>query len=108
MRGASEESDEEYSKYFAGANERSDEADARRSHFSRTLLAAIPLPPVYWPDLSPRALYERLIDGYGVEVPVFPWPDERGRVLRGAVHLHTGTADLRRLLEALQALDTAP
>ena len=38
MRGASEESDEEYSKYFAGANERSDEADARRSHFSRTLL----------------------------------------------------------------------
>lgn len=66
-------------------------------------LAAVPIPAWYRPDLTGRALHQRLFDAHRVEVPIFPFPDPAQRVIRVAMHLHADMEDVERLVGGLAA-----
>ncbi len=63
-------------------------------------LAAIPLPADARPDLTAKALHDRLFEHHKVEVPVYEF--QGTRILRVAPHLHTDHSDLERLITALR------
>jgi isopenicillin-N epimerase len=62
---------------------------------------AAPLPPQH--PIDP--LQDALLAQFGVEIPVFPWPQLGQRILRVATPLYIGAAEIDVLIAALQALD---
>ena len=71
-------------------------------------MAAVLLPGPA-PHLSPQypidPLQDALFARFGIEIPVFPWPQLGQRILRVATPLYIGAAEIDVLIEALQALD---
>ncbi len=59
------------------------------------------LPPQRPIDPLQDALYDR----FGVEIPVFPWPQLGQRLLRVSTPIYIGPAEIDALVAALQALD---
>lgn len=59
--------------------------------------------------LSPRypidPLQDALLARFGIEIPVFPWPQLGQRLLRVATPIYIGPAEIDVLIAALQALD---
>jgi isopenicillin-N epimerase len=69
-------------------------------------LAAVELPaepgprPVALPDRDP--LHLLLFERYGIEVPVYAWPEAERRWIRVSPHLHNSEAQYRYLADALR------
>jgi isopenicillin-N epimerase len=71
-------------------------------------LAAMPLPPGS-PDPPTSALYtdplqQQLLEGWGIEVPVIPWPGPPDRLIRISAQLYNRPDQYERLGEALEVL----
>jgi isopenicillin-N epimerase len=70
-------------------------------------LAAVPVPPGYYPAGPPRTrdpLQAALFDRYRLELPVFTWPALACRILRVSAQLYNASGDYERLAAALGAL----
>jgi isopenicillin-N epimerase len=71
-------------------------------------MAAVILPGPA-PRLDPQhpidPLQDDLFARFGIEIPIFPWPQLGQRVLRVATPLYIGSAEIDVLIAALQALD---
>ena len=66
----------------------------------------LPGPAACLPPQHPiDPLQDALLARFGVEIPVFPWPQLGQRILRVATPLYIGTAEIDVLIAALQALD---
>ncbi len=68
-------------------------------------LAALPLPDaaaVTAAAIDP--LQDALLERFGIEVPIVPWPPPRGRLVRVSCQLYNATADYERLASALVKL----
>lgn len=62
-------------------------------------LAAVPLP-----DGSCDPLQDALLERFGIEVPVIPWPLQPKRLVRISAHLYNTPSDYQRLARALVEL----
>jgi isopenicillin-N epimerase len=72
-------------------------------------LAALPMPDATTRAAAPiDPLQDVLIERYGIEVPVFPWPAHPRRLVRVSAHLYNTRADYERLATALGTLLAAP
>lgn len=76
-------------------------------------LAAVRLPDGEATDASPGPpffdpIQDALVQKYGIEVPVIPWPAPPRRMLRVSAHLYNERADYERLTEALSELIEDP
>ena len=66
-------------------------------------LATVPLPPLP-AGIAADTLQDALLERHHIEVPVFPWPASRDRVVRVSAQLYNAAGDYARLVEALQNL----
>ncbi len=57
--------------------------------------------PLYKPD----PLHERLLDDFGIQVPVWAWPSPYGRYIRISAQLYNHIDEYRYLAEVLQSID---
>ena len=72
-------------------------------------LAAFPLPEAIAAPPTPHPLYlnpvqDQLRERYGVEVPIAPWPDQTGCVMRISAQLYNHLDEYRYLAAALEEL----
>ena len=72
-------------------------------------LAAFPLPAAIAAPPTPHPLYlnpvqDQLRERYGVEVPIAPWPDQTGCVMRISAQLYNHLDEYRYLAAALEEL----
>jgi isopenicillin-N epimerase len=68
-------------------------------------LGAIPLPDAPGPSLAAiDPLQDALLEQFGIEVPIVPFPPPRGRLVRVSCQLYNSTADYERLAGALVKL----
>lgn len=69
-------------------------------------MASVPLPDGPAGELETQLyrdpLQDTLCERYGIEVPVAPWPEPPGRVLRISAQLYNSEADFERLAVALR------
>jgi isopenicillin-N epimerase len=70
-------------------------------------MAAVPLPDgtaAEAPSLYGDPLQDALLEQYGIEVPVVPWPQPPKRILRVSAQLYNHAGEYERLATALQEL----
>ena len=69
-----------------------------------TAMATIDLPGTYEgpPDFRGDALHNSLLDDWGIQVPVFPWPHHEMRYFRISAHLYNSVEQYEYLARALR------
>ena len=69
-----------------------------------TAMATIDLPGTYDgpPDFRGDALHNSLIDDWGIQVPVFPWPHHEMRYFRISAYLYNSLEQYEYLAHALR------
>jgi isopenicillin-N epimerase len=72
-------------------------------------LVSLPLPDAPAPPStrlhSTAPLQDELLERFGIEVPVFPWPAPPKRILRISAQVYNEAAEYRKLADALAALN---
>lgn len=69
-----------------------------------TAMATIDLPGTYEgpPDFRGDALHNSLLDDWGIQVPVFPWPHHEMRYFRISAYLYNDLAEFEYLAHAMR------